>query len=527
MAQASRTFEVAVANFNQAPRILPMPLQLVNEGETLSFTMRTGDVDNDVDRTSLIYDTNTPAGVSFDGNAGYFEWTPSQDIVNNATANDQPYTFTFNATDGAAMTTQSVQVRVFDVNRVPRVTANNHAVVVGQAISIPVQLGGSVNSNGVVAIDDDGSAQTQVLAISFTGLPEGASYDAQTKRLNWTPGPGQIGDFVISAKVSDGKNTVTRTFTVRSVADAAANAPKILVSTTPSTPAQPGQNIVATVRADAYSSIDSISVDVRGAALNGAANSDQWQAVALDGAGRMHLTPSQPGLIEVRVTAIDRDGFSGTQTHTIRVKDPADTQAPALAWTGVLAGATALGRPVDITQLTELQASLQERQLMGYKLEIAPASGTNGANGSSVWRTVALQSAAAADSNLQLDIASLDPALFANGVYQVRFSAWDLVGRTTTIDARVIIDAQQKNLATTTTTDVSYTLGGYAFALTRTLDAASDVDFGNWRIAALDTRLTTDQPEFTASGAIAPWTEGARVWLQTPDNLSTPGAAQR
>src|SRR5207302_11016196 len=51
--------------------------------------------------------------------------------------------------------------RSFDVNRVPRLTANNHAVVVGQTLSIPVQLGGSANSNGIVAIDDDGSAQTR------------------------------------------------------------------------------------------------------------------------------------------------------------------------------------------------------------------------------------------------------------------------------------------------------------------------------------------------------------------------------
>jgi len=141
---------------------------------------------------------------------------------------------------------------------------------------------------------------------------------------------------VFSVRASDGKNTTTRTFTVRSVADLDANAPKILVSTTPSTPVLPGQAIVATVRADAFSGIANITVQMRSADTNG-----QWQTVALDSAGRLHLTASQSGLLELRVTATDRDGFTSTATHTILVKDPVDTQAPC--WPG--AGRSPAPRP--------------------------------------------------------------------------------------------------------------------------------------------------------------------------------------
>lgn len=42
---------------------------------------------------------------------------------------------------------------------------------------------------------------------------------AQTRRLNWTPGPGQVGDFVVTARVSDGLNTSWQTFTLRVVAE--------------------------------------------------------------------------------------------------------------------------------------------------------------------------------------------------------------------------------------------------------------------------------------------------------------------
>ena len=142
------------------------------------------------------------------------------------------------------------------------------------------------------------------------------------------------------------------------------------------------------------------------------------------------MSATLPGLVDLRVTATDRDGFTSTQTHTILVKDPADTQAPALAWTGALGGASALTRPLTITELTTLQASLQERQLMGYKLEIAPASNTGNASGvdNSAWVTLAEQSAAAANNTLAPTRAALDPAKLANGVSQLRLSARDLTG---------------------------------------------------------------------------------------------------
>ena len=279
-ASVVHTFEVTVANTNQAPQILPMPLQLVNEGETLSFTTLGVDADGDPLNLSLIHDSTTPTGVFYDPKTGYFEWTPSQDIVNNATATDTPYTFTFTANDGQATTVRTVQVRVFDVNRQPEISTSNHAVVVGQAISLPVVLGSSLNlepRSSILVSDADGAAQTQALSISFVNLPEGASYDAQTHRLNWIPGPGQIGDYTMTVKAYDGLNTTSNTFTIRVVAEAAANAPKILlVSTTPSTPAQPGSTVVATIRAQGYSTIQTLSVQVRTISQSSVLDPQSW-----------------------------------------------------------------------------------------------------------------------------------------------------------------------------------------------------------------------------------------------------------
>ncbi|ROZ61645.1 Ig-like domain-containing protein [Ramlibacter sp. WS9] len=525
-AQVTQDIDITVANVNQAPRILPMPLQLVQEGQTMSVRVLAADVDGDATRLALLHDENTPEGLLFDANSGYLEWTPGQNVVNNAIGSSQAFTLNFTASDGAATTTQSVQVRVLDVNRPAVLQVSNHALAVGQSFSLPVLLNslplplGEGWGEGIRATDPDGAPPTANLAISFADLPEGASYDAQAKRLVWTPGPGQVGDYTVTAKAWDGFNTTTQTFTLRVVADTSANEPSVLVSTTPSTPAQPGQLVVATIRASSYSAMQSIAVQVQG--LN-ASDPQAWSTVALDGAGRFKFTPTAAGLVNIQVMATDVDGFSHTEIHGVRVKDPADSQAPVLGWAGVLNGATATSQPVTIRQLSTLAASLQEQQLMGYKLEISAA-------GSGSWQNLAAQSRDAANQSGTLNLASLDPAAFANGVYSVRLSAWDLQGRTSEINARVIIDSAAKTAPQAVATDATFTLAGHAFALTRTLSSlppppgegggggtlANARDFGNWQLAGFTTHLTTDQPDTDAQGLQAPWSEGARLWITAP-----------
>ncbi len=110
-----------------------------------------------------------------------------------------------------ATSSRGVQVHVFAVNHVPHLTAGNHAVVIGQTLSIPVQRGGNAtaNSGAIVAMDNDGTTQTQALAISFTGLPEGASFDAQTQRLNWINPPAPA-VFTYAAQATDADGDALR-----------------------------------------------------------------------------------------------------------------------------------------------------------------------------------------------------------------------------------------------------------------------------------------------------------------------------
>lgn len=91
---------------------------------------------------------------------------------------------------------------------------------------------------------------------------------------------------------------------------------------------------------------------------------------------------------------------------------------------------------------------------MGYKLEIAPAGSAN-------WTTLAEQYSAASAINTNLTLTSLNPELFHNGVYTLRVSAWDLVGRATELNARVVIDTVLKTSAVQSATDRLYTLAGH------------------------------------------------------------------
>ena len=228
--------------------------------------------------------------------------------------------------------------------------------------------------------------------------------------------------------------------------------------------------------------------------------------------------------------------------HTFEAVVANTTQAPQLAWNGVLQGATATNTPVTLSELTPLgtltpiQATLQEMQLMGYKLEIARGGAEEGA-GTEIWTTLAEQSAPAENVAATLSPPSINPALLHNGAYSLRLSAWDLAGRTTTINARIIIDSANKTLSTQTASDATYSLAGHDLALTRMLEVGlpsplagegqgmGGNDFGNWTIPALNTHLSSDQPATTAMGATAPWQEGARVWLQIPASLSSANAA--
>ncbi|WP_410472982.1 hypothetical protein ACGTJS_04815 [Faucicola mancuniensis] len=324
----------------------------------------------------------------------------------------------------------------------------------------------------------------------------------------------------MTATVSDGRSETYQVFTLRAVADKDSIQPDILVNLTPQTPILPGQLATSTIRAQSYAAIASVTVQARGAGIG----ASDWQTVELDNAGRLRLTPAYPGLVELQVTATDIDGFSHTTTERLRVKDPADTSAPLLQWTGALQGLQAGSTPLRISYSTAISARLQDTQLMGYRLEIAPSVVGQSVQ-SLVWQSLGENDYAAQAIDAQTALATLDPHTLNNGVYQLRLTAWDLAGRSTTQMVSLLIDSSEKTQRVTTT-DSLFSVGNHTLALTREMmPGSTQQDAGNWRLPLLDSQLTHDQALKDATGATAPWRQGTNVWLQLPTLANNDQAA--
>ncbi len=516
LARATQTLAFNVAHVDQTPIMQALPTQIVDEGDTVSFNVLATSPDGSVPLLSMLQSGNIPAGVSFNAATGLFQWTPPANTVVAFGAASQTFNFTFAATNGSKTTYQTVAVQVVHVDQAPQLFASNHALQVGQGFSLSVIKGGNASmansSDAIVVNDVDGAAQTQALTVSFNNLPTGAVYNAQAGALTWTPGPGQVGDYQITANVTDNfGTTTTKVFTLRVAAAASANAPTISINTTPSMAVQPGAAVLTTVRVTAFGNIANITV------ATSIAGSGTWTNVQLNDAGQFTVAPTAPGVVLVRVTATDVDGNTSTRTGSILVADPQADAAPTLAWGGALVGDNLA--PEVITQPALLQARIADDQLMGWQLQIAPT-------GTSQWSTIASQQDNAVDATGLVNLATIDPSTLANGVYEVRLTAQNLIGGSSEIDSRIEINSTSKNLTQATATDAVFQLGDHSFALTRDLPTQgnSSDDFGNWQLPILSTQLTTDQPAENSDGSTAAWSTGAQVWLQIPSSLGTANA---
>src|SRR6266571_4300197 len=457
-------FELAL----QAPRLAYLPTQSVREGVTLSFSLIGGDPDAD----PILYRTlsGLPAGAFFDDKSGSFEWSPTFDQAGE-------YPVTFGVTDASGATdTQVVLVRVSNVNRAPVLAVQKHAVLLGNELRFSMH-----------ASDPD---QGTTLTYSAIGLPEGATLDSATGEIVWVPGPGQAGDILVRVSVSDGAASTMEPLLLRALT--APQSPSVTIETTPSFPALPGQDVVVHVLADSFSAIATRSLTVNGA------------AVTLDAEGRATVRATAPGKLTLVASATDIDGFTGSVTHTLKIRDPLDKSAPAVAFDAGTAF-TLIGRATD------LAGRVLDANLDAWVLEIAH-QGTD--------RFVELARGA---GPIEGALHRLNPAEWTNGVYELRLTATDISGRMA--EARTVVQiASSAKEASYLRTDLDATvmLGGHAFELARQYDSLgrsqdSGLGFG-WRLPIRDFALESDLPITSQDVSLnLPYREGTRVYATLPD----------
>jgi cyclophilin family peptidyl-prolyl cis-trans isomerase len=187
-ASDEETFQIVVAEVNNAPEIDDIADQAVDEGSELTFTASATDSDTPANTIRFSLGAGAPAGASIDPASGVFRWTPSEA--------QGPGTFmiTIVATDdGGLSDSTTVEVTVREVNTAPSISPISRQTVL---------QGGALRVN-VDALDVDLPANA--LTFALTDAPEGAGIDPQTGEISWrVPAQQSVGVLSFTVQVSDG-----------------------------------------------------------------------------------------------------------------------------------------------------------------------------------------------------------------------------------------------------------------------------------------------------------------------------------
>ena len=184
---ASEVVTITVAHVNRAPVMTVPGPQTVVAGQPLTFSVSATDPDGD----PLTFGaTGLPSGATFDTGTRQFTWTPIDSQAGSVSV-------TFTASDGQLTSSGNVAITV-------TATATTNSP---PALALPDSLNGAATfalSSTITATDPDGDA----LTFSSADLPAGASL-AANGALSWTPNAGQIGVFMPTITVSDGRANAT------------------------------------------------------------------------------------------------------------------------------------------------------------------------------------------------------------------------------------------------------------------------------------------------------------------------------
>ncbi|MDN5786793.1 putative Ig domain-containing protein, partial [Pseudorhodobacter sp.] len=455
----SITVLLVVANTNRAPVFIATPPQTGREGDPLSFRLLASDIDGD----GILFEPvgALPPGMKLDARTGVVTWTPEYLQAGS-------WTVTLRARDAAgAATEQDVQVRILNTNRAPVVTVQNRAVVLGETLDT------------ILRATDPDSDDTVVLRID--NLPPGASFNAATGRLRFTPDAGDLGDLVLRVVAFDGSVETAGPMVIRVTREPVP--PVAVLDVTPGFPALPGQKVTLSVAGSGLVPVTGYRLTLDGKVL------------ALDNLGRASFVPAVPGKYTAVLEVTDADGRVGRAERVIAVRNATDRRAPDLVL-NVTDGA--------VLGLGDISGRVSDASLDQWRLSLIDKGGNARILG-------------AGGAELDGALASYDPALVQSGFYTLRLEATDLAGLRSTLDRTVEILPTGASALRRVETDAVVTLGGVTLSLQRVLDARNAGAVGEfgpgWQAGWADLNLDAG-PAANGNRALR---EGDRVHLTAPD----------
>ncbi|HEW98754.1 MAG TPA: hypothetical protein ENF37_08990 [Beggiatoa sp.] len=226
----------------------------------------------------------------------------------------------------------------------------------------------------------------------------------------------------------------------------------------------PGENLQITATASDNGEITNLTVKIND------------QLLPLDDSGQATFTSEQPGKYTLIVTATDRAGNISRQESSFRVNAPDDTTPPELVIHSPEDG-------TEITAPTDFVATITDDSLVSWQLAVKSVSNPG--------LTIL---GSGSDPIANQPIATFDPTMLTNGLYQVIFQAVDANGRNTAISNsyRVAGDLKVGNFSFTVE-DISIDMMGLPLKVMRTYDTrrkGEALDFGQgWSISYQDIKV--------------------------------------
>lgn len=190
---STKSLRVTVKHVNRKPTQPAPKDQLINENDTLRYTIPEGTDPDKEDAGRLTYAAqNLPKGSSFNGPSRTFTWKPDY-----TQAGDYKVKFVVSDanTDGRGVLSDSkeINVRVDNVNLTPAL----------DSVAAQTFFENKAQSFTVKASDPDKEDDGKLIYSIVAPLPAGAAFDAQKRELSWTPTYEQSGEYKVTFEVRD------------------------------------------------------------------------------------------------------------------------------------------------------------------------------------------------------------------------------------------------------------------------------------------------------------------------------------
>ena len=479
---ATQTFsiEVSAAVPNQPPVINSRPTFVATVGQEYAYDV----VAFDPEHGALAYSLGaSPVAMTIDPASGAIRWTP-------AAQESGAHLVTIEVRDPVGgLATQSFSVLA---------QANLPPTIISTA---PITVAAADTYRYDARATDPNN---DTLSYRLANSPAGMSID-DFGRIRWrSPAVPPAGKTPVTIVVSDPFGlSATQSFEITVRPDVIA--PAVRLTTSATLIDQDGRFVVdanAEVRFSVLAS-DNVAIASVRLLLDGA-------PLALDSSGVAATVLKKPGVIHAVARATDAAGNTSEAAIDLRVRDPNDSNAPAVAITSPDQSR------VDnvVTYLTNVVGSVSDANLLGWRLEYALAS------------AVDLNDLAATDpdwvrisagtTNVNGVLGVFDPTLLPNDSYVLRLYAEDTGGLINTRGVIVGVQGAAKlGNFHLEFTDLSVPLAGFPITIKRvydTLQANQEGDFGfGWKLGLADPDIReTVSPDNS-------FRIGTRVYLTDPD----------